>query len=218
MTGVQTCALPISLSAAGDATLAAVAAALADAAHERVSAPVGASLPGGWRNIPSQAQQRTYAARDDTIDVAYRWGRHGLTVDSPRIEGLSVVSATPDEVVVDLAGVTQRLRVQRAGDAVHVSAPDGPSTLTRMARFVDPADSVAVGALVAPMPGSVVRVAVAVGDRVEAGTPLLWLAAMKMEHVVAATCAGVVTQVVEVGRQVEPGTVLAVISGEEAGE
>jgi propionyl-CoA carboxylase alpha chain len=62
------------------------------------------------------------------------------------------------------------------------------------------------------MPGSVVRVAVEVGDVVEAGAPLLWLEAMKMEHAIAAPAAGVVTQVVAVGTQVDPGTVLAVVS------
>jgi propionyl-CoA carboxylase alpha chain len=69
--------------------------------------------------------------------------------------------------------------------------------------------------LTAPMPGTVVRVAVAAGDRVTAGQPLLWLEAMKMQHEVVAPAAGTVTDLpATVGTQVEPGTVLVVVSPE----
>jgi propionyl-CoA carboxylase alpha chain len=65
---------------------------------------------------------------------------------------------------------------------------------------------------VAPMPGTVVRVAVAVGAAVEPGQPLVWLEAMKMEHVVVAPARGTVTELpVTVGQQVAQGTPLAVV-------
>lgn len=75
----------------------------------------------------------------------------------------------------------------------------------------------AAGSLLAPMPGSVVRLGVAgVGDAVAAGQPILWLEAMKMEHQVSAPVAGVLSALpVSVGSQVDVGTVLAVV--EEAG-
>jgi acetyl/propionyl-CoA carboxylase alpha subunit len=66
--------------------------------------------------------------------------------------------------------------------------------------------------IVAPMPGSIVRVHAAVGTAVEAGDPLITLEAMKMEHVVVATSAGLVTALpVEAGRQVARGDVVAVV-------
>jgi propionyl-CoA carboxylase alpha chain len=46
---------------------------------------------------------------------------------------------------------------------------------------------------------------------VEAGQPLLWLEAMKMEHRVAAPAAGVLAALHADGRQVEVGAVLAVV-------
>ena len=50
------------------------------------------------------------------------------------------------------------------------------------------------------------------GDRVEAGEPVLALEAMKMEHAVRAPAAGVVTGLpVAAGTQVDTGTVLAVV-------
>ncbi|MFP3992805.1 acetyl-CoA carboxylase biotin carboxyl carrier protein subunit, partial [Streptomyces sp. E11-3] len=72
--------------------------------------------------------------------------------------------------------------------------------------------------LLAPMPGTVVRVAdaLAEGDRVQAGQPLLWLEAMKMEHRITAPVSGTLTALhAEPGRQVEVGALLAVVHEEE---
>jgi biotin carboxyl carrier protein len=67
------------------------------------------------------------------------------------------------------------------------------------------------------MPGGVVVVTVAVGDRVEPGTVLVTLEAMKMEHVVRAPVAGTVREVrVDIGDQVDTGDVLVVIEPDDA--
>ena len=80
-------------------------------------------------------------------------------------------------------------------------------------RFVDPADAVASGSLLAPMPGTVVSVAVEVGAEVAAGQAVLVLEAMKMQHTVSAPHAGVVTEIdVRPGTQVASGEVLAVVA------
>jgi propionyl-CoA carboxylase alpha chain len=84
--------------------------------------------------------------------------------------------------------------------------------LTRVPRFVDPAEQVASGSLLAPMPGTVVSVAVEAGQAVTAGQPVLVLEAMKMQHTVKAPTDGVVTQIdVKAGAQVAAGEVLAVV-------
>ena len=68
-------------------------------------------------------------------------------------------------------------------------------------------------AVVAPMPGRVVRIQVAQGDTVQAGQGLAVVEAMKMENVVASPAAGVVSAVgVAVGDVVESGAVLVVVS------
>ena len=65
------------------------------------------------------------------------------------------------------------------------------------------------GGLVAPMPGKVLEVLVAQGDVVQAGTPLMVLEAMKMEHRIVAAADGTVVAVhYEAGDQVAQGAVL----------
>ena len=72
-------------------------------------------------------------------------------------------------------------------------------------------------AVAAPMPGRVVRVLVAPGDRVAAGQGLAVVEAMKMENEVAAPAAGVVADVrAAAGDSVEAGGVLVTVTAEGA--
>jgi pyruvate carboxylase subunit B len=69
----------------------------------------------------------------------------------------------------------------------------------------------------APMPGLIVRVAVRVGERVEAGAGLVVVEAMKMENELRAPHSGVVTAVyVAAGAAVEKGAPLVTLAGAEA--
>lgn len=69
--------------------------------------------------------------------------------------------------------------------------------------------------LKAQMPGKILRVLVEVGTRVERGTPLIVMEAMKMENEIAALTTGVVTEVkVTPGQTVESGADL-VVFGEQ---
>ena len=65
------------------------------------------------------------------------------------------------------------------------------------------------GRLTAPMPGKIVAVLVSPGQKVEQGTPLLIMEAMKMEHTIAAPSAGVIDELLyQVGDQVAEGAQL----------
>ena len=67
------------------------------------------------------------------------------------------------------------------------------------------------------MPGRVVQVAVAAGDRVAPGALLLVLEAMKMQNEIRTVRGGTVLRVdVDPGRTVDGGTPLAVVRSEEA--
>ncbi|MBR2988866.1 MAG: biotin/lipoyl-binding protein [Clostridia bacterium] len=63
----------------------------------------------------------------------------------------------------------------------------------------------------APMPGTVLRLAVAEGATVKRGDVLLVLEAMKMENDISATADGVVSFATRAGESVETGAVLAYI-------
>lgn len=90
---------------------------------------------------------------------------------------------------------SHRVFVARHGDEVHVHL-DGDTYLLRythnLARFAE--QSIGEGEAVsrAPMPGSVISVAVQAGDTVERGQPLLVIESMKMETTISASCNGVV--------------------------
>jgi biotin carboxyl carrier protein len=66
--------------------------------------------------------------------------------------------------------------------------------------------------IVAPMPGVVISLEVSVGDRVEAGTPLVVVEAMKMQNELASIHPGVVRQIkVEPGQKVDTQEALIVL-------
>ena len=203
-------ALPVT-----DAALPAVAAALADSAHNRSGAAAFAAIPSGWRNLASGHQSRCYRdASGAEIPVRYRIGRDG--VDLPGYGSVTVVAISPDAVVLSVGGAEQCYAVARYGDEVFVDSPSGSVRLVAVPRFPDPDAAVAHGSLLAPMPGSVVRVGAAAGDRVTKGQALIWLEAMKMEHTIAAPGDGVLAELnVQAGQQVDVGAVLARIDTPE---
>ena len=73
------------------------------------------------------------------------------------------------------------------------------------------------GAILSPMPGRIVTLDVAAGDRVAKGQKLLVLEAMKMEHALVAPFDGVVAALdAEAGAQVSAGALLARIDAQAA--
>ncbi|WP_455351477.1 ATP-binding protein [Streptomyces sp. SYSU K217416] len=223
--------------------LAALAAALADAAQPRASLP---ARIGGWRNVPSQPQVKRYRAEPDGTEheVRYRLTRDGL--DAAGFPGVRLVEAQPARVLLEVDGVLRKFDIAAYPATAHGSTakagtthrtstvyvdttPGAPVThtvpgaygahaaLTPLPRFPDPRERTEPGSLLAPMPGTVVRVAdgLAPGDRVTAGQPLLWLEAMKMEHRITAPASGTLTALhAAPGRQVEVGALLAVVQEE----
>ncbi|MET9590750.1 biotin carboxylase N-terminal domain-containing protein [Streptomyces sp. NPDC006516] len=196
--------------------LAATAAALASAAGTG-SGP-GPARFGAWRNLASQPQVRCYRAEPDgtAYEIAYRTGRDGTPVPETGERPLAV---GPGAVTLETGGVTRHFTVAVHGDRVYVDTASGSYAFTVLPRFTDPAERTAPGSLLAPMPGTVVRLAdgLAPGAAVEAGQPLIWLEAMKMEHRILAPATGTLTALhAAPGLQVEVGALLAVVQDASA--
>lgn len=210
-----------------------LAAALADAVRRQpppgaaggAPRPAVAARVGGWRNLASGPQLRRYADRgtgdgsasgpgEGTVhEVRYVWRRGRPDVLSGDHPGVRVAEVREDAVVLESDGVRRTWEVAAYGDGSEVYA--GPYAFTALPRLPEPETAREPGSLLAQMPGTVVRIAdgVEAGAEVRAGQPLLWLEAMKMEHQVTAPADGRVTALpVEVGGQVEVGTVLAVVN------
>ncbi len=205
---------------AGDPGTAALAAALAEAVRP---VPAGGPAPirfGAWRNVPSQPQRKRYRGEPDGTEheVAYRTPRTGVP-EPYEAPGTRVLAATPDRVTLEVDGVARNFAVKAERDRVYVDAADASYTFTALPRFTDPATHTAPGSLLAPMPGTVVRLAegLTAGAPVEAGQPLIWLEAMKMEHRILAPASGTLTALhAAPGHQVEVGALLAVVQEDPA--
>ena len=211
-------------AAAGPVHLLAVT--LAGQAWRREQAPVLATLPSGWRNNPSAPQRVSWELDGQAAEVSYRFGRDGLQaeVDGTPLGDVVLHGTRPApspagaaRMLVDLeiGGVRRTVDVRQAGRTFYADSVLGHSALTEADRFPDPAAAAHAGSLLAPMPGTVVRVDAAVGDHVEAGAVILVIEAMKMEHAIHAPAAGIVTELpITVGTQVDSGSVLAVLEEE----
>jgi 3-methylcrotonyl-CoA carboxylase alpha subunit len=111
--------------------------------------------------------------------------------------------ALADAVHLDLAGRSVEFRLAPAPD---VDATARAAVAHGLPGAIGPAD------IVAPMPGAVLTVHVAAGGDVAVGDPIVTLEAMKMEHVVAASIAGRIGEIlVQPADQVSRGQRLATI-------
>jgi propionyl-CoA carboxylase alpha chain len=170
-----------------------------------------AAVPSGWRNGRLPAQRVSLAHGDDVIDVRYRSRRDGSFALGEGGDGgtARIHRWSPSAIDAEIDGRRTTARVTCAGDRVHVQAGRGTVDFGIVPRFVVPGADGPSGGLMAPMPGVVLDVRCAAGDRVENGQTLVVLEAMKMEHQVRAPAAGVVSDVrVAKGQHVENGALL----------
>ena len=179
----------------------------------------------GFRNLFNQPQEHTLALCDRDVHVGYRLGRNGrfdVEVSSPNLEGESVstrskvtlVSHSGHAIAIESDGLLRRYSVVRGDERVTVHSLDGDISFTTVPRFPEAGVEEVPGGCLAPMPGKIIAVSVAVGDTVAAGDELVVLEAMKMEHRLLAGEDGEVSAVnVEVDDQVEADEILVVVDG-----
>jgi propionyl-CoA carboxylase alpha chain len=119
---------------------------------------------------------------------------------------------------LEIEGHRQRVQVVGEGGDLQVLTASGRVQLQALPRFPEAGEEEVAGATLAPMPGSVVTVAVEPGQQVARGTLLVTVEAMKMEHRVTAPFDGTVAEVrVTAGQQVDADQVLVVVEADPEG-
>ena len=145
---------------------------------------------------PDQATASVENGETHTVSAAFVGNQFTVTLDGMRTEYL---------VATQLSGGVGQLWLSGAGHSYVVEeVREAP---------VRPDDEHSGDAeLLSPMPGSVVAVGVASGTEVTAGTMVVTVEAMKMEHALTAPTDGVAELLVAVGDQVKVGQPLARIT------
>ena len=165
----------------------------------------------GWRVNSTLVRQLDFVDGSNAYPVCIDYRQSGWTIRHGDASALmTLIERNGCEFVIRLDGATVRGAVVRDGDAFHVFTGGTHVVLD----YHDPlahAGQVEAegGRLTAPMPGKIVAVLVDKGRKVEKGTSLLIMEAMKMEHMIAAPADGVVEDVLyAVGDQVAEGAQL----------
>ena len=131
----------------------------------------------------------------------------GRRSTEPRIHGLD-----PGRSTSRSQGSAAATRFAARAASTTSTAPTARSACGSCRAIPSGEGALAEGALIAPMPGKVLKLAVAEGATVGSGDVLIVLEAMKMEHELLAPAAGTVTELrVAEGDQVDAGAALAVI-------
>jgi len=121
------------------------------------------------------------------------------------------------EAVVDGAPARVVVNVQPGHPGTYEASYRGQRHVFTPPDRLAGAAAVGDGAVTSPMPGTVLDVRVAVGDRVHAGDVLGVMEAMKMEHALTAPFDGILTEVdVVAGGQVALGATLFVVEEESS--
>ncbi|MDV5386379.1 acetyl/propionyl/methylcrotonyl-CoA carboxylase subunit alpha [Pseudomonas juntendi] len=199
------------------------------ARHQAALLPAPQPLPVSFWEAAAEAWRQGLAGQQREDDPGSPWAeRSGLRLGLPARSSLHLVSAGQDhavglehsaaptwqllgeQLVHDHDGVRRQHLAMRRGATLYLQ---WGGEMHAIEAFDPIAEAEAShghqGGLGAPMNGRIVRVLVAPGQRVEAGTALVVLEAMKMEHSIRAPHDGTVNALFcQEGDMVSEGTVL----------
>ncbi|MGY2005004.1 ATP-binding protein [Blastococcus sp. SYSU DS1024] len=154
-------------------------------------------VPDGWRlGEPAWTVRRLQVAGAEPVTVRVRGRATAAEVAVGEAEPAPARAVRDGErLTVTYAGQSSSYALVHAGGTVWLAAGGRVTALREHERLSSAAGSAAGdGVVTSPMPGTVTVVRASVGDEVEAGTPLLVVEAMKMEHVLTAPVAGTVAE------------------------
>ncbi|OEC34788.1 3-methylcrotonyl-CoA carboxylase alpha subunit [Pseudomonas cuatrocienegasensis] len=180
--------------------------------HEAQLLPPPSELPAEFWQLAAEAFVQSEAPRQRQDDYHSPWAiNNGLRLGLPAEIDLHLACQNERQVVrlrqasastlhlqgeilqVESDGLRQQHLAIRRGDSLYLRYAGELHAVTRFDQIAEvDASHHQNGGLTAPMNGSIVRVLVEAGQPVEAGTALVVLEAMKMEHSIRAPHAGTV--------------------------
>lgn len=199
-TGLIETLLPVTADPPTPAMLSAARPVVPKVEEPLRTSPLWRDLPG-WRLGAGAVERETLCVLTDDdgiIEVPTDDGTSARTKARAAVDADGAVWVSEDGRTARLRPLDRRQRMRRR----HAAQERGAAATEPEAR--------------APMPGSVVAVHVQDGASVSAGTPLVAIEAMKMEHPVLAPHDGVVQLLVAVGDQVRRDQPVARVTTEES--
>jgi 3-methylcrotonyl-CoA carboxylase alpha subunit len=152
----------------------------------------------GWRLNAPGLRRMELQGTDGTVhalEAEMRGGRAQVRIGMASHE-VVLGPREGDRLQIAFDAETYFARVARLGDRLSVTTPQGRFEFTLVDPFhYEPADALPDARLTALMPGRVVKVLAAAGDKVAKGQALMILEAMKMEHTVTSPRDGVIERV-----------------------
>jgi acetyl-CoA/propionyl-CoA carboxylase, biotin carboxylase, biotin carboxyl carrier protein len=172
-------------------------------------------VPSGWRvgaRAPVSIRLRA-GERTDHVHITGSPGYAEVRIEDGESHSLQA-DLTGDRLTVTLDGLRTEYTVATADSKIWLAGSGTVAVLEEVREApVRPDDEHTGDAeLTSPMPGAVVAVGIANGAEVAAGTVVVTVEAMKMEHALTAPVDGVVELLVAVGDQVKVGQPLARIT------
>jgi acetyl-CoA/propionyl-CoA carboxylase, biotin carboxylase, biotin carboxyl carrier protein len=172
-------------------------------------------VPSGWRvgaNAPVSIRLRG-GERTDHVHITGTPGSAEVRIEDGESRSLQA-DLTGSHLTVTLDGLRSAFTVATAGSTIWLAGGGATAVLEEVREAPVRPDEEQSGdaELTSPMPGTVVAVSVDDGAEVAAGTVVVTVEAMKMEHALTAPLDGVVELLVAAGDQVKVGQPLARIT------
>jgi 3-methylcrotonyl-CoA carboxylase alpha subunit len=207
--------LPEAGAAPAEALVAAAARAFVDEQSAIASLPPSPwNDTRGWRLNAPALRKMELRGNDEVVHTVEAEANAGGARVRIGMASHNVVLGPreDDRMQIALDSETYFARVARLGDFFSVTTPQGRFEFTLVDPFhYEPADALPDARLTALMPGRVVKVMAAAGDKVAKGQALMILEAMKMEHTITSPRDGVIERVAFKESELVPADAVLVV-------
>jgi 3-methylcrotonyl-CoA carboxylase alpha subunit len=207
--------LPEAGAAPAEALVAAAARAFVDEQAAIASSPPSPwNDTRGWRLNAPALRKMEFRGTDDVVhgvEAEANAGRARVRIGLASHD-VALGPREDDRMQIALDAETYFARVARLGELFSVTTPQGRFEFRLVDPFhYQPADAMPDARLTALMPGRVVKVMAAAGDKVAKGQALMILDAMKMEHTITSPREGVIERVAYKENELVPADAVLVV-------